>query len=227
MRSQPSAVTGLIIAAGLILGGAGACTTRHIETTTVTPTPVTEQSSTPASAANEGRSPRPSPQAENPSTTPRVVAPVAESSAAQPVEAKPSLAGTPLPKRLESNPVPGVGIMEGPGSGGGPLDNPHPLRRSPVDYNAVFTGREVDRRAGVIEKPEPSYTATAKQHELTGTVILNTIFAANGQVTDITVVRGLPDGLTEAAVAAAKRVKFKPALINGRTVSMYMQLQYN
>jgi hypothetical protein len=39
--------------------------------------------------------------------------------------------------------------------------------------------------------------------------------------------RGLPCGLTEAAIEAAKRIRFQPALRNGAPVSVRAQLEYN
>jgi TonB family protein len=50
---------------------------------------------------------------------------------------------------------------------------------------------------------------------------------ANGEVTNIQVVSGLPDGLNERAMAAAKQIKFIPAMKDGPAVSMYMRLEYN
>jgi outer membrane biosynthesis protein TonB len=46
-------------------------------------------------------------------------------------------------------------------------------------------------------------------------------------VTNIRVVTGLPDGLTEQAIEAAKKIKFIPATRNGRPVSMWFQLEFN
>jgi hypothetical protein len=46
-------------------------------------------------------------------------------------------------------------------------------------------------------------------------------------VENIRVVRELPDGLTERAIEAAKKIKFVPAMKNGHAVSMWMQLEYN
>ena len=117
----------------------------------------------------------------------------------------------------------------GPGRGGPPVYNPNPVRRNPgnTDYNRVFNGREVNLTVRILEKPEPVYTAAARNNQVTGTVVLSVVLTASGQVTDIKVVTGLPDGLSEAAIAAARRLKFTPALLDGRPVSMYMQLQYN
>jgi hypothetical protein len=46
-------------------------------------------------------------------------------------------------------------------------------------------------------------------------------------VTNISVVRGLPDGLSERAIGAAREIKFSPATKDGRAVSVSMQLEYN
>lgn len=93
--------------------------------------------------------------------------------------------------------------------------------------NRVFNGGEVNQKARILSKPEPVYTETARQNQVTGTVVLRAIFKANGQVTNITVVSGLPDGLSERAVAAARKIKFTPAIKDGHNVSMYFQLEYN
>jgi len=37
----------------------------------------------------------------------------------------------------------------------------------------------------------------------------------------------LPDGLTEMATEAARKIRFIPAIKDGRFVSMWMELQYN
>lgn len=86
---------------------------------------------------------------------------------------------------------------------------------------------EVTTRARVLSKPEPAYTDAARAHQVRGTVILRAVFASDGAVKHLIVVRGLPDGLTEVSIAAAKRIKFVPATVNGRPVSMWMQLEYN
>ncbi|MFN7826554.1 MAG: energy transducer TonB, partial [Acidobacteriota bacterium] len=42
--------------------------------------------------------------------------------------------------------------------------------------------------------------------------VLNVVFTADGRITNIRVVRGLPDGLTEKALEAAQRIRFNPAV---------------
>ncbi len=73
--------------------------------------------------------------------------------------------------------------------------------------------------ARVLSKPEPQYTEEARRHQIVGTVILRAVFAADGKVKLILVIKALPRGLTERAVEAARRIKFTPATLNGRPVS--------
>jgi TonB family protein len=104
----------------------------------------------------------------------------------------------------------------GPGGGGGG-----------TDYNKTFSGKDVTTKARVLSKPEPQYTEEARKNQVTGTVVLRAVFTSGGQVTNIRAVSGLPYGLTERAIAAARLIKFTPATKDGHAVSMYIQLEYN
>lgn len=90
----------------------------------------------------------------------------------------------------------------------------------------TFSGREVTQKARVISKPEPVYTDAARASQTMGTVVLRAIFSATGEVTNIRTASGLPDGLTERAIGAARQIKFIPAVRDGRFVSMWIQLEY-
>ena len=103
----------------------------------------------------------------------------------------------------------------GPGGGGG------------GGYDRIFTGKDVTTKARLISKPEPQYTEDARKNQVTGTVVLKVVFASNGTVSNIRTVSGLPYGLTERAIAAARQIKFVPATKDGHQVSMWMQLEYN
>jgi protein TonB len=95
------------------------------------------------------------------------------------------------------------------------------------DYSRIFTGKDVTTKARLISKPEPQYTEEARKNQITGTVVLKVVFASNGTVQNIRTVSGLPNGLTERAIAAARQIKFVPATKDGHQVSMWMQLEYN
>lgn len=83
-----------------------------------------------------------------------------------------------------------------------------------------------DHKPRIVEKPEPVYPEKAKADQVWGTVALKVVLVADGQVTNIKVVKGFRDGLTESAIAAAKRVKFIPAVKYGKPVSVSFQLEY-
>jgi TonB family protein len=67
-------------------------------------------------------------------------------------------------------------------------------------------------------KPNPVYTDEARSLKLEGEVLLEVSFSVNGTLHVNRVVRGLGHGLDEAAIAAANKIRFKPALRNGQPV---------
>jgi TonB family protein len=67
-------------------------------------------------------------------------------------------------------------------------------------------------------KPQPAYTDEARSLKLEGEVLLEVMFSANGTLHVNRVVRGLGHGLDEAAIAAANKMRFKPALRMGQPV---------
>lgn len=62
------------------------------------------------------------------------------------------------------------------------------------------------------------YTDEARQAGIEGTVVLDLVVGEDGAVRDITIVRGLSHGLTEAATAAARRCRFTPGERDGLPV---------
>ena len=81
-----------------------------------------------------------------------------------------------------------------------------------LTVDAPTTGVEI------ISKPTPVYTQEARDLKLEGQVLLEILFTADGRVQVQRVVRGLGHGLDEAAVAAAGKMRFKPAMRNGQPV---------
>lgn len=106
------------------------------------------------------------------------------------------------------------------GPGGGSNSNPN-------DIDRIFRVHDVTTRARVLFKPEPQYTEEARRSQITGTVVLSVVFSRNGQVTDIRAAQSLCCGLTEKAIAAARQIRFVPAMREGQPVSVRMQLEYN
>lgn len=79
----------------------------------------------------------------------------------------------------------------------------------------------------ILSKPQARYTDEARANNVQGAVRLKVVMRASGQVGEITVVEGLPDGLTEQAVDAARKLKFEPARKSGLPVSKVITIDYN
>jgi TonB family protein len=90
---------------------------------------------------------------------------------------------------------------------------------------AQSTGPKVQQVSGpattpveILFKPNPVYTEEARNLKLEGEVLLEVSFSANGTLHVNRVVRGLGHGLDEAAIAAANKIRFKPAQRSGQPV---------
>lgn len=124
-------------------------------------------------------------------------------------------AGAPAP-RVSRDPL-SSGAAPGPHRAGGP----------PPDYHATFRQAEVTQKAVITFKQEPGFTESARKFNVAGTVRLRAVLNRTGEVTDVTVLAGLPHGLTTKAIEAAKKMKFQPAQKDGRAVSQYIVLEYH
>jgi TonB family protein len=97
----------------------------------------------------------------------------------------------------------------------------------PETEETIYAPRETTTKAHLLSRANPTYTDEARQAQVSGTVILKAVLAADGTVRHILVVQSLSHGLTERAVEAARRIKFIPAVKDGRPVSQFVQIEYN
>lgn len=117
----------------------------------------------------------------------------------------------------------GDGNGKGNGDGNGDGDN---------DRDAP-TLTKIEKPAGVtvgikiLSKPQARYTDAGRQNNVQGTVTLKVTFTASGAIGSITAVSGLPYGLTEQAIAAARQIKFEPAKRNGVPYSLTKTVSYS
>src|SRR5215472_9033080 len=77
----------------------------------------------------------------------------------------------------------------------------------------------------ILSKPNPAYSVEARTIKLEGDVVLEVLFLASGQVQVIRVVTGLGHGLDEAAIQAAKLIRFRPAQRNGQPVDFHAHVR--
>jgi periplasmic protein TonB len=108
----------------------------------------------------------------------------------------------------------------GPGGSGGRRvddDDPPPPTPRPAGPSTPLN---------ITFKPRPPYTDAARTNQVAGTVTLRVTFNANGTIGSVTPVNGLPYGLTENAIAAAKNIKFEPMKKNGIPQTVVKTLQF-
>lgn len=81
-------------------------------------------------------------------------------------------------------------------------------------------------RPTILYREKAKYTEIARINYVQGTVVLRAVFAVNGEMQDIRVIRALPDGLTHKAIEAAWKIRFNPATRDGEPVSVRGQLEF-
>jgi TonB family protein len=90
----------------------------------------------------------------------------------------------------------------------------------------VVASKKPDVRPQILTKPAPSYTKEARRSGVQGIVVLKVFLSSDGEISRIRVQRGLPAGLTENAIRAACKIKFKPAMTGGQAVSRWVTVEY-
>jgi len=123
--------------------------------------------------------------------------------------------------RWPTPPVPAASPLPDPGT-----KSSRPSPPKIVDGERIYTSKEVDERVQILRKPTPGYPREARRNSTRGYVVLLAMLAADGTVKHIEVLTGLPDGLTEKAIEAARQIKFKPATKDGKPVSAWVEVQY-
>jgi TonB family protein len=79
----------------------------------------------------------------------------------------------------------------------------------------------------ILSKPRPDYTEEARENGIVGRVRLKVAFNKDGTIGKITPVNELPDGLTEKAIEAARKIRFRPPTKNGKPYSVSRVVVYN
>ena len=84
-----------------------------------------------------------------------------------------------------------------------------------------------DLRPTILYKEKAEYTPEARANKVRGTVVLSVIFRADGSIRVLKVVRGLPDGLTGQALKAAQKIRFEPAVFDGKPVDVRGNFEFS
>jgi len=97
---------------------------------------------------------------------------------------------------------------------------------SSPEERKVFSSGEVQQSARLINAPAAEYTDQARAAKVHGDVRLRLVLASDGTVKNVFAIKSLPDGLTESAMKAARKIEFEPAIRNAKPASQFITLVY-
>ena len=100
----------------------------------------------------------------------------------------------------------------------------NPNRRGTVASDSSGRGRGAAASAlasvVILYKPNPIYSAEGRERRIQGDVVLEVIFLASGQMKVTRVVSGLGFGMDDEAIHAVQRIRFTPAMRDGKPVDL-------
>jgi protein TonB len=111
----------------------------------------------------------------------------------------------------------GAGAADGHGAAGA-----QGIASAPVADASPVSESTVDSRARLVRGVAPSYPSPARAEGVEGSVRLELVVSPSGSVESARVLRGIGHGLDEAALDAARRFAFAPAIKAGRAVRVRM-----
>ena len=92
----------------------------------------------------------------------------------------------------------------------------------PVIYEAT-----INLLPTILTMVKPMYTAEASEAGVYGTILAAIVFQADGKITKVNILRGLPSGLNDQVILAAKQIQFLPAVKDGVPVSVRAKLEFS
>jgi TonB family protein len=108
-----------------------------------------------------------------------------------------------------------------------PYDGERPDAKTRVGHDSVPLRAGVNG-AGIpscIHCPPPPYSNAARKSKFTGTVVLDVRITEDGRAAEISVLKGIPFGLNEAAIKAVSAWTFKPANYEGKPAAVQVPVE--
>jgi TonB family protein len=95
------------------------------------------------------------------------------------------------------------------------------VEREPAPFDPRF-----DRKLFVLNRPNAIFTDSARRRGIQGTVLVRVEFRADGTIGSIMVDNRLDISLAASAGQAARKIKFVPARIDGKPVTVFRLINY-
>ncbi len=89
-----------------------------------------------------------------------------------------------------------------------------------------IAGFAQDTTLKILEQPLPELPQNHSTQTVQGTVVLRVQFLDFGEIGEITRIKELSPGITEKAVAAARKIKFEPEKKDGKPITVVKEIQY-
>lgn len=77
-----------------------------------------------------------------------------------------------------------------------------------------------------LTRAHAHYTDAARNNRVEGTVLLIAVFTDEGEIKHIIALKSLSHGLTEEAIKALSQFKFRPAIKDGKPISVSMMIEF-
>jgi TonB family protein len=117
------------------------------------------------------------------------------------------------------------GLPGGPGYGNG-TGGAQGLRGMVASGGSGWSAEALSAAPPTIRyKPNPAYSAEGRERKIQGDVVLEVIFLASGQIKVTRVVSGLDFGMDDEAIHAAQRIRFTPAMLDGKPVDFSARIR--
>ena len=87
----------------------------------------------------------------------------------------------------------------------------------------IVTTKETTTRLHISSKPPPDFSGVSAS----GNSVLRAVFSADGTVKHVLLLKRVAADFDLRCIEAARKIKFTPAIKDGRAVSMILQLEYN
>ncbi|MCI0389652.1 MAG: tetratricopeptide repeat protein [Acidobacteria bacterium] len=94
------------------------------------------------------------------------------------------------------------------------------------DPDDSVTGMTATLRPTILYREKALYTEAARDAGVEGIVLLKVVFGADGVMKHILAIRSLSHGLTEQAILAARKIRFTPAMRDGKPISVIGNLEF-
>ena len=101
------------------------------------------------------------------------------------------------------------------------------LGDEPFMIDPVTTSSDRAFALSVVAKHKALYNDSARIANTQGTVRLRVTFLSNGAIGSVSVVDALPNGLTESAIVAVRKLVFLPAMVDGVPRNVAKMVEYN